>query len=151
MRPARRVRRALPLPNSVRASATRRKSATVVCSSRGGSGSVAGTRRGTPLEGTRTSITEYGGPSPSPGNHPRVPEEQRQTRSGPSERGPAGSPEDGRDGNPAERVSRSGGPEAPPTRDGMGSAQVGRSEEHTSELQSRQYLVCRLLLEKKKI
>ena len=25
-----------------------------------------------------------------------------------------------------------------------------RSEEHTSELQSRQYLVCRLLLEKKK-
>src|SRR3712207_8715747 len=30
-------------------------------------------------------------------------------------------------------------------------AEVGaRSEEHTSELQSRQYLVCRLLLEKKK-
>src|SRR3712207_7082202 len=28
--------------------------------------------------------------------------------------------------------------------------QVLRSEEHTSELQSRQYLVCRLLLEKKK-
>src|SRR5258707_1677653 len=28
---------------------------------------------------------------------------------------------------------------------------VWRSEEHTSELQSRQYLVCRLLLEKKKI
>src|SRR3712207_7576100 len=28
--------------------------------------------------------------------------------------------------------------------------QVIRSEEHTSELQSRQYLVCRLLLEKKK-
>src|SRR3712207_8440244 len=28
---------------------------------------------------------------------------------------------------------------------------VERSEEHTSELQSRQYLVCRLLLEKKKI
>src|SRR5947209_12471263 len=27
---------------------------------------------------------------------------------------------------------------------------LGRSEEHTSELQSRQYLVCRLLLEKKK-
>src|SRR3712207_8012922 len=27
----------------------------------------------------------------------------------------------------------------------------GRSEEHTSELQSRQYLVCRLLLEKKKM
>src|SRR3712207_8520414 len=29
-------------------------------------------------------------------------------------------------------------------------AQLGRSEEHTSELQSRQYLVCRLLLETKK-
>src|SRR3712207_7001815 len=28
--------------------------------------------------------------------------------------------------------------------------QANRSEEHTSELQSRQYLVCRLLLEKKK-
>src|SRR3712207_7000840 len=27
---------------------------------------------------------------------------------------------------------------------------ASRSEEHTSELQSRQYLVCRLLLEKKK-
>src|SRR5437764_14256009 len=32
-------------------------------------------------------------------------------------------------------------------RDGTG---VGRSEEHTSELQSPMYLVCRLLLEKKK-
>src|SRR3712207_7584531 len=29
-------------------------------------------------------------------------------------------------------------------------AELQRSEEHTSELQSRQYLVCRLLLEKKK-
>src|SRR3712207_7449596 len=29
-------------------------------------------------------------------------------------------------------------------------ARAARSEEHTSELQSRQYLVCRLLLEKKK-
>src|SRR3712207_8825719 len=29
-------------------------------------------------------------------------------------------------------------------------ADARRSEEHTSELQSRQYLVCRLLLEKKK-
>src|SRR3712207_8479010 len=32
----------------------------------------------------------------------------------------------------------------------IGDATGGRSEEHTSELQSRQYLVCRLLLEKKK-
>src|SRR3712207_7262476 len=31
-----------------------------------------------------------------------------------------------------------------------GAEQRDRSEEHTSELQSRQYLVCRLLLEKKK-
>src|SRR3712207_9584986 len=33
---------------------------------------------------------------------------------------------------------------------GLAAAAVERSEEHTSELQSRQYLVCRLLLEKKK-
>src|SRR3712207_7085014 len=31
-----------------------------------------------------------------------------------------------------------------------GGEEFRRSEEHTSELQSRQYLVCRLLLEKKK-
>src|SRR3712207_8470675 len=35
-----------------------------------------------------------------------------------------------------------------PDTDGM--SRRRRSEEHTSELQSRQYLVCRLLLEKKK-
>src|SRR3712207_8768997 len=34
--------------------------------------------------------------------------------------------------------------------DRLGIEGVKRSEEHTSELQSRQYLVCRLLLEKKK-
>src|SRR3712207_9475454 len=33
--------------------------------------------------------------------------------------------------------------------EGLNSQKI-RSEEHTSELQSRQYLVCRLLLEKKK-
>src|SRR3712207_7635520 len=32
----------------------------------------------------------------------------------------------------------------------VGFDRMTRSEEHTSELQSRQYLVCRLLLEKKK-
>src|SRR3712207_7025923 len=37
-----------------------------------------------------------------------------------------------------------------PTVEQKGTGQL-RSEEHTSELQSRQYLVCRLLLEKKKI
>src|SRR3712207_8712623 len=34
--------------------------------------------------------------------------------------------------------------------DAPGRQHAARSEEHTSELQSRQYLVCRLLLEKKK-
>src|SRR3712207_8577435 len=45
-------------------------------------------------------------------------------------------------------------PERQPLRAGMHrpicAEQRDRSEEHTSELQSRQYLVCRLLLEKKK-
>src|SRR3712207_8841973 len=36
------------------------------------------------------------------------------------------------------------------SRNTVGSERAPRSEEHTSELQSRQYLVCRLLLEKKK-
>src|SRR2546422_7943438 len=35
-------------------------------------------------------------------------------------------------------------------RGGQGSEDEARSEEHTSELQSRLHLVCRLLLEKKK-
>src|SRR3712207_8520609 len=54
---------------------------------------------------------------------------------------------------PAERAEQ---PRHPAPADGraleLGSVgRVGpRSEEHTSELQSRQYLVCRLLLEKKK-
>src|SRR2546425_9020511 len=38
----------------------------------------------------------------------------------------------------------------PFNRRGRGSPRRGRSEEHTSELQSLAYLVCRLLLEKKK-
>src|SRR3712207_7754724 len=48
-------------------------------------------------------------------------------------------------------LGRAGAPAAPragPLR--HQAAAVRRSEEHTSELQSRQYLVCRLLLEKKK-
>src|SRR3712207_3388153 len=43
--------------------------------------------------------------------------------------------------------------EEPPSEEGAPTEEAGRSarsEEHTSELQSRQYLVCRLLLEKKK-
>src|SRR3712207_8080573 len=39
---------------------------------------------------------------------------------------------------------------APAARRGAARDALARSEEHTSELQSRQYLVCRLLLEKKK-
>src|SRR3712207_6894296 len=39
---------------------------------------------------------------------------------------------------------------SPSDGDGCTDARDVRSEEHTSELQSRQYLVCRLLLEKKK-
>src|SRR2546429_4484786 len=37
-----------------------------------------------------------------------------------------------------------------PTVDGLSRKHAERSEEHTSELQSRLHLVCRLLLEKKK-
>src|SRR3712207_8796467 len=53
------------------------------------------------------------------------------------------------------RLSRGAGlPEPLPDVEGLAlrlpGLGVGRSEEHTSELQSRQYLVCRLLLEKKK-
>src|SRR3712207_6894589 len=48
-------------------------------------------------------------------------------------------------------------PNAPPrqgsrrTRSSLSRMPTMRSEEHTSELQSRQYLVCRLLLEKKTV
>src|SRR5438445_5858147 len=49
-----------------------------------------------------------------------------------------------RDDDPAELRHRLRG-DPPP-----GGLRRDRSEEHTSELQSRQYLVCRLLLEKKK-
>src|SRR3712207_7659958 len=46
------------------------------------------------------------------------------------------------------RASGSGSPR--PWRHTVPPRRRARSEEHTSELQSRQYLVCRLLLEKKK-
>src|SRR3712207_8503807 len=52
------------------------------------------------------------------------------------------------------RTSRPGGATPPATRSTCRRSPTrtatARSEEHTSELQSRQYLVCRLLLEKKK-
>src|SRR3712207_6975433 len=49
-----------------------------------------------------------------------------------------------RRGRDVRRAALARDPHAPRDDDGT------RSEEHTSELQSRQYLVCRLLLEKKK-
>src|SRR3712207_7454510 len=51
---------------------------------------------------------------------------------------------DGREGVPGTEQSR-----VRFIHDALESRQLVRSEEHTSELQSRQYLVCRLLLEKK--
>src|SRR3712207_8286211 len=57
---------------------------------------------------------------------------------------------------PPRRSPYVGAPTAPAPRrprratGGRHNDSVLRSEEHTSELQSRQYLVCRLLLEKKK-
>src|SRR3712207_7039241 len=73
----------------------------------------------------------------------------------------------GRTGGPARRVAavrgavrrgvprghlarRVAAPAAGYTAGARRAGRLGRSEEHTSELQSRQYLVCRLLLEKKK-
>src|SRR3712207_7129336 len=55
--------------------------------------------------------------------------------------GSSDSPPAGR--SPAARITQ-------PKICGSRSTKDTRSEEHTSELQSRQYLVCRLLLEKKK-
>src|SRR5438445_9492593 len=51
---------------------------------------------------------------------------------------------------PASPALLSGGAEADLGHFTLGGHGHFRSEEHTSELQSRQYLVCRLLLEKKK-
>src|SRR3712207_7129042 len=58
--------------------------------------------------------------------------------------------------NPSVRLVRLGGRPAPRRSSSAPACSRSRrrarrrSEEHTSELQSRQYLVCRLLLEKKK-
>src|SRR3712207_7536687 len=57
---------------------------------------------------------------------------------------PAGPEAGGGARGPGEGAPAGGRPPA-----GGGGGAAPRSEEHTSELQSRQYLVCRLLLEKK--
>src|SRR2546422_4257548 len=49
--------------------------------------------------------------------------------------------------SPGAEADRAGQQDRPP---GRGAPAGARSEEHTSELQSRLHLVCRLLLEKKK-
>src|SRR3712207_8849969 len=74
---------------------------------------------------------------PAPGSWPR---------SGRRARDPGG-------GSSTVRLPTSSSASPTPSREplhGKAASQV-RSEEHTSELQSRQYLVCRLLLEKKKM
>src|SRR5205814_8788461 len=48
------------------------------------------------------------------------------------------------------KEGRGGGFLSPPRAEGSSREDRGRSEEHTSELQSLRHLVCRLLLEKKK-
>src|SRR3712207_7604222 len=57
----------------------------------------------------------------------------------------AGAPRDQGEGGPGARAAGRGVADRP----AAGAGRAARSEEHTSELQSRQYLVCRLLLEKK--
>src|SRR5437763_12194866 len=52
-----------------------------------------------------------------------------------------------RDNTPRKKIPSSGPPNSPMI---FPVASTSRSEEHTSELQSPMYLVCRLLLEKKK-
>src|SRR3989441_2366883 len=54
------------------------------------------------------------------------------------------------DGEPEERVGQQVNLEQLPFHRDAGAGPPERSEEHTSELQSLAYLVCRLLLEKKK-
>src|SRR3712207_8093705 len=61
--------------------------------------------------------------------------------------------EDGNEAEPVERVLYGDGELGEERVHEVGNDhadEARRSEEHTSELQSRQYLVCRLLLEKKK-
>src|SRR3712207_7917128 len=69
-------------------------------------------------------------------------------RSAPAGRTPAAQSHPEAGGSRRRRLRRVRG--RPPAGVGHPGGRAARSEEHTSELQSRQYLVCRLLLEKKK-
>src|SRR3712207_8174511 len=73
-------------------------------------------------------------------------------RSHPSHPGRPSHPDDPSDEpDQPHRPGRPGQPDEPSEPDDSDQpSHPNRSEEHTSELQSRQYLVCRLLLEKKK-
>src|SRR5206468_6723833 len=84
----------------------------------------------------------------SPGRRPADPPDQRRARRG---RGDDAADRDRPRRLAAGAVRRRtpGPPRGPRWRDGAGRP-LPRSEEHTSELQSRSDLVCRLLLEKKK-
>src|SRR3712207_9248768 len=83
---------------------------------------------------TRRSSDLRGGRQARPRHAGRGPEQQGRAK-GHADAGPG-------EAGSAERLEQQA--------EGQGEAGAGRSEEHTSELQSRQYLVCRLLLEKKK-
>src|SRR3712207_7748869 len=70
---------------------------------------------------------------------------------GANERGPRDPPRPVEHGPAGDKRSVAEGRRPEAHRDEVGQVtSERRSEEHTSELQSRQYLVCRLLLEKKK-
>src|SRR3712207_8943314 len=76
-------------------------------------------------------------------HHAATPSSSCARQGRPIRRSPLGGGEEGGRGEVAPHLA---------TERGMGGLLAGggrRSEEHTSELQSRQYLVCRLLLEKK--
>src|SRR3712207_9100162 len=80
-------------------------------------------------------------PKDARAGRPPVGGRSRQVKPAPPRGGPAGRPQGGhhRRRHPQHLLAR------------LGARGVRRSEEHTSELQSRQYLVCRLLLEKKEV
>src|SRR3712207_9111374 len=65
-------------------------------------------------------------------------------------RSPASGPSRGTTSRCGRRRDEAAGPRRHGPGGEPGGGRGTRSEEHTSELQSRQYLVCRLLLEKKK-